>query len=123
MERVSAWLRKKHPKEHVRTSKLGHAISIEGVGTNPDRCEEAIRVPWHIVDGESATFEAPVIPNSSVPALFGMRSLAAKRAVVDVSAKTLTFPGPGKVQIVFSPGKSHIQTRGDPNGSFAFAGD
>ena len=97
VERVNAWLKKHHPSESIQTSKLGRTISIEGVGTNPDRCENAVRVPLHMADGESATFDAPVIPNSSVPALLGMRSLAAKRAVVDVSAKTLTFPGPGQV--------------------------
>ena len=116
VERVGAWLSKHHPKERVQTSKLGRTISIEGVGTNPDRCENAVRVPLHMADGESATFDAPVIPNSSVPALLGMRSLAAKRAVVDVSAKTLTFPGPGQVQMILPPGSRTYNLEVTPTG-------
>ena len=96
VDRVGAWLHKHHPGERVQTSKLGRSISIEGVGTNPDRCENAVRVPLHMADGEAATFDAPVIPNSSVPALLGMRSLAAKRAVVDVSAKPTTHHALGR---------------------------
>ena len=116
VERVTAWLSKHHPGKSIRTSRLGRSISIEGVGTNPDRCENAVRVPLHLAGGETATFDAPVIPNSAVPALLGMRSLKAKRAVIDVHSKRIYFPGNGQVDIRMPEGSTSYQLEETPTG-------
>eukprot|EP00972_Heterocapsa_arctica_P036862 5427632-Heterocapsa_arctica.AAC.1 len=61
-------------------------------------------------------FQTPVIEDSDVPALLGMKSMKAKRIIVDVGAKLIHFPGPGPVQIILPPGSKTYQLEETPTG-------
>ena len=54
--------------------------------------------------GHQARFETPVIPDSECPALWGLKSLKTKRAVIDVPNLKLYLMGPGDYKVVPCPG-------------------
>ena len=71
-------------------------LHIEGVGKTVERCDTDVEVLGAIPlkDGSRAmksVYTAPVIPNSSVPALLGRESLTALRAVIDCATKQVHF--------------------------------
>ena len=51
----------------------------------------------------------PVIENSSLPPLLGLKSLTAKRALLDMHSRLLIFPGQGGVEVKCSPGTQLFQ--------------
>jgi len=116
VERVQSWLHRNVPEQTVQSTPLKRNITIEGVGSKPDQCARSVSVPLHLESGERASYNAPVIENSDVPALLGMKSLSAKRAIVDVSGKTISFPGPGKAEIKLPPGSKQYKLEETPTG-------
>ena len=66
------------------------------------------------VDGTSGvqwkcSYTAPVISGSNLPLLLGLKSLQAKKALLDTHGKLLIIPGPGGVEIRCSPGTVALQ--------------
>ena len=49
--------------------------------------------------GDSGIFRTPVIPDSEVPALLGLKTLEARHALIDVAGKKLYFLGDGEYTI------------------------
>ena len=103
-------------KEHMRKK-----LDIQGVGHGTQTCEQIHRVPIAVTNqttGQTgiAEFQAPVIPNSEVPGLLGLESLKSKKAVVDVDRKLLICPGPGGVEMQYSPGTRVYQLEEAPSG-------
>ena len=60
-------------------------------------------IPW------KCSYTAPVIAGSSLPLLLGLKSLMAKKAILDTHGKLLIIPGPGGVEIRCSPGTVALQ--------------
>ena len=54
--------------------------------------------------GHQARFDTPVIPDSEFPALWGLKSLKSKRAVIDVPNLKLYLMGLGDYRVVPCPG-------------------
>ena len=64
---------------------------------------ETQEFPW------KCSYTAPVIAGSSLPLLLGLKSLMAKKALLDTHGKLLIIPGPGGVEIRCSPGTVALQ--------------
>ena len=56
------------------------------------------------LEGETTSFDAPVVQNSDLPALWGLTSMERKRAIIDTGGKAAILPGPGGFKMVLSPG-------------------
>ena len=95
-------------------------LEIQGVGNGTQRCEwEAVLlITLQSKDGSYAEdrFTAPVIPDSAVPGLLGLKSMINKRAIVDTVNKRLIFCGPGPVEIKPPPGSDVYQMEQAPSG-------
>ena len=61
---------------------------------------------FETADGQAlvGSFTAPVIGQSNLPALLGLKSMEAKRAVLDMAGRMLYLPGPGGFHVQLSPG-------------------
>ena len=66
----------------VEAAGLGHLVTtrptslmVSGVGKDAEECKDVVSVPGQLEDGSYLEYEAPRIPNSSVPALCGMDTL------------------------------------------------
>jgi hypothetical protein len=75
-----------------------------------------VRMPVAVSTGEMGTFSAPVIPNSNVPALLGMKTLKKWRAMIDVVEKKLYLMGPGSVKVTCPPGSRVYDLQESPSG-------
>jgi hypothetical protein len=82
---------------------LASPMSVEGVGKSAQTASNAGQVPIGI-GGSAGTYTAPVIPDSDLPPLLGMRTLEGRQAILDCGNHRLIMPGPGGVHIQLSPG-------------------
>ena len=70
----------------------------------PATCQYKVTLPVALGRGDRGNSEAPEIPGSEVPALLGMRALAAMGPVLDCRNGRLYRVGPDGCQIKLSPG-------------------
>ena len=88
---------------------MARPISIEGVGAGTSQCTHEALVPIALEDGTQASFRCPVVPQSEIPALLGLKSLQSMRELIDVHGRKPVLPGPGGYKLPLSPGSlSHI---------------
>jgi len=61
---------------------------------------------------------APIVnpPGNQLPGLLGARTLMHERAILDMGAKRLIFPGPGEVKMIMPPGSIVIPLEQAPSG-------
>jgi len=94
--------------ENVKTEELSTSIGVEGVGSGAQRATELLKLPgaFKTSDGRRhrVIFEAPIIPNSDVPALWGHKSLARNRAVIDTVNRKIYLCGEGNIKFTPPPG-------------------
>lgn len=66
----------------------------------------ALSVDFELQDDAEGkcTYTAPVIPDSKLPPLLGLKSLMSKRAIIDTQGRLLILPGEGGVEFQCSPG-------------------
>ena len=104
----SRWVERMRELGHVGTTRTIRPIGVEGVGASAQQARESINIEGHVraVDGSthSASYEAPVIEGSEIPALWGHRSLARNRAVLDTVNRRLHLCGEGEIRFVPPPG-------------------
>ena len=55
-------------------------------------------------EGVKGKYRAPVIPNSTLPPLLGLKALREMGAVIDCAQGKLLLPGPGGYSFNMSPG-------------------
>ena len=83
-------------------------IGVEGVGEHGQKATRAVTMEGHVksVDGalHSATYQAPIINESDIPALWGHRSLAHNRSIIDTINRRLFLCGPGDIKFTPPPG-------------------
>ena len=94
---------------------LAQSMSVEGVGKASQTATEAGQIPIG-VQGHLGSYTAPVIPDSDLPPLLGMRTLEGRRAILDMGSKNLIFPGPGGVHLQLSPGSLVFPLEKSPSG-------
>jgi hypothetical protein len=103
-------------EQHVKASgqgcqrsALSNPISIEGVGTGASQAAQQFCAPVAFKNGDRASFTAPVVPNSDLPALWGLNSLERVKAIIDTAGRRLILPGPGGYRLQLSPGsRTHV---------------
>ena len=105
------------PNTSLRMTKC---LQVEGVGKAAQTAESACRVALRLQDsnGESlsGTFTAPVIPDSSLPPLLGLKSLRNMNAVIDTRNQLLYLPGPAGLRVEPSPGTRLFSLEMSPSG-------
>ena len=83
----------------VSLQPMGKPLQVAGVGSGASRTDVFARIPGAVTDSSGVTrriiFEAPIIPNSDLPALWGRESLTQHRAVIDMVGQNLVLCGPG----------------------------
>ena len=84
--------------EQIPTFRVG------GVGKHAQECNHKITNAIGLEDGSTGSYAAPVIPDSDVPALLGLKSLTNQRAIIDTYNNKLYLVGPGGYKIQMSPG-------------------
>ncbi|CAK0801133.1 unnamed protein product, partial [Prorocentrum cordatum] len=89
----------------IRTP-LDRVLEVGGVGSGSQQATHAHRYQLALQGGQAATYEAPVLPNSSVPALLGRASLRDQRILLDCFNNRMYRIGPGGYSLQLSPGSS-----------------
>jgi hypothetical protein len=108
-------------EQHVKASgqgcqrsMLANPISIEGVGTGANQAVQQFSAPVACKNGDRASFTSPIVPNSDLPALWGLSSLERVKAIIDTAGRRLILPGPGGYRLQLSPGsRTHILEKAD----------
>ena len=95
-------------------------MTVGGVGAGTQQCLWDSQIPTALrrADGtySRGTFTAPVIEDSSVPALLGQRSLEEHRAILDCFNKVLYLCAPGEVEIKVPEGSEKLPLVQAPSG-------
>ena len=58
-------------------------INVQGVGKHSQAVTDKVGMPGRLEDGTDIVFDSPVVPNSDIPALLGMRTLQRLHGIVD----------------------------------------
>ena len=95
-------------EQQVRQFKRDKPLNVGGVGHGTQRCTYEVSLPIAIrrQDGSycRGSYTAPTIDNSECPALLGLASLVASRAILDCGRRTLYLCAEGDVQVITPPG-------------------
>jgi len=76
---------------------------LSGVGDACKICTNAVRLTCALATGQKLEYEAPVIPDSSVPPLMGTKTMVKLRAIVDPVSKKLALIPEGKHHLIVYP--------------------
>ena len=97
----------------VGRRRLDLPLNVSGVGKDSQQAREAMTVDFQLMGQNDeviqASYCAPVIENSNLPPLLGLKSLTSKRALLDMHSRLLIFPGQGGVEVKCSPGTQLFQ--------------
>ena len=63
-------------------------------------------MPIALGSSQIGTFRTPVLPDSELPALWGLRSLEKSKTLIDTGNRRLIIPGPGGFRLIVSPGST-----------------
>ena len=109
----SRWVDRMRQLGYEGTYQEIRPIGVEGVGAQGQQATQSIQVRGHVrsLDGQthSARYQAPVIQGSDIPALWGQKSLARNRAVLNTVDRTLHLCGAGEIQFTPPPGTLSLQ--------------
>ena len=87
---------------------LSKPLNVQGVGNGSQEAgssqEVKFRVDCETTDGITGSFISPIVQNSELPPLLGLKSLRKCQAILDTAQQKLILPGPGGVQMKYSPG-------------------
>ena len=67
----------------IRTP-MQRPMNVQGVGKQSQQCVDMGCMPGELETGDDIEYSAPIIPNSSVPALWGLKSMERQKACFDV---------------------------------------
>ena len=100
----------KKPAESRRATPL----TVSGVGKGSQKCSFNVKLPITMdFDGvtKDCTIEAPVIPDSQVPMLYGLNSMERNRTVLDLTNGIAYMCGPGTVNLASAlpPGTQSVK--------------
>ena len=122
-----AWVREQAQRavqagHQPQQRKMKQPISVSGVGKGSQTVDWEVTLPVAITHLDEGTklddFLTPVIPNSPVPGLLGLRSVQSKRGIIDTFSDPpkMYFCGPGGYEIKLSPGSSTLPLYAAPSG-------
>jgi hypothetical protein len=83
-------------------------MAVSGVGAGSAKATQAVIFPGVAVDSEGVAqplmFNTPVVEGSSIPPLWGLRSLREQRALIDCAGLKLHLLGQGDLRLTLPPG-------------------
>ena len=79
-------------------------LEVGGIVVGSQRATVEVRLPIALANCKLSSYSAPMLPNSSTPALLGQRSLKDTRSIIDTYNKKLIHVGKGGYNIELSPG-------------------
>ena len=82
----------------------------------PKRAMTDIYHPLAFEYGSKRVFQAPLMPDSEIPAILGRYSLKRHRALIDCRSNTILFIGPGGYELESSPGTEKHRVHDTPGG-------
>ena len=92
----------------AKSLRMNKPLSVEGVGKNAQSAAAAKRMAVRLSNDEGAvvpgSFTAPVISDSDLPPLLGLKSLKSFRCILDIGNNKLIMPGPAGCEIQRCPG-------------------
>jgi hypothetical protein len=107
---------RKHGFAAMRRRPMDRPLTVEGVGSGCQSATETACITTCTPDHEVGTYEAPLIPDSDLPALWGLRSIAAKRGLIDAYNQRIYLVGEGGYNLQCSPGTIHYELETAPSG-------
>ena len=110
-----AELAKKH-NHGASFEKLDSPLAIDGVGKESSGCTQRGTVPIVLSDGIPAVYKAPMIDNSSVPALLGLNTMTKHRVLLDLAHNQYIMVGQGGFELKLSPGSKVLDLVRAPTG-------
>ena len=87
---------------------LDKKMPVSGIGENSSSCASIAKVPIMLHGGLKASYTAPLIEGSNVPALLGTQSMTQHNCIIDLVHNQLIMLGPGGIEIKLSPGSRVI---------------
>ena len=79
-------------------------MTCSGIGKGSQQAHFDVTHSISVGDGRWGTYTAPELPDSRVPALWGQRSMKAKRTLIDTFTGRIYLVGPGGYELKLSPG-------------------
>ena len=107
----------KHGLKQSHTRTIGK-VTLGGVGKNTQERNTEVMVST-VVDGVIDTFNAVMIEDSNLPALFGLKSLQSNNAILDLRTNRLIIPNsPSDVRIGFKKENTNVLRMKQAPGGF-----
>jgi len=104
------------PSQNKRTRPL----SVMGVGNGNQTCTHDCTLPIAMSrENDTAvagSFTTPVVANSELPGLLGLKTMRNNRAVLDMVNLQLHFCGPSDINLTMPPGTKSFQLEISPSG-------
>ena len=104
------------PSQNKRTRPL----SVMGVGNGNQTCTHDCTLPIAMSRENDTTvignFTTPVVANSELPGLLGLKTMRNNRAVLDMVNLQLHFCGPSDINLTLPPGTKSFQLEISPSG-------
>ena len=92
----------------VEAKELSRPLNVQGVGKGSQQARVSHSLKFALkADGAeqvSGSFNTPIVPDSDLPPLLGLKSLKRSKAILDTHGQKLIIPGPGGVEMIMSPG-------------------
>ena len=105
---LSMDLMSKQLKSQVTQKALHKPLSVQGVGNGSQEAGYSQEVKFHVesetADAVTGSFVSPIVENSELPPLLGLKSLRRCQAILDTQNQKLILPGPGGIEMKMSPG-------------------
>ena len=123
VKRILSILNEQGLIDQVKWKNLSKPINVSGVGKQSQLVEWEITVPLKVIANDvksSATYTAPVVGTeeepSTVPALWGIKSMRYQRAVIDLVNNEIHLCGPGRVYVNTPHGTSTLKIESSVSG-------
>ena len=104
----------------IPTEEMAKPVKVEGVGRGSQDATTLAKFPGAVMDISGlvhrVVWESPVVKDSSIPALWGVRSLREHRAILDMIGNKLLLCGPGDMKGGVPPGTWSLPIRLSPSG-------
>ena len=105
---------------HPGQAPMQPPLEIQGVGNGTQRCETKAILPITLPRSNGSFsldhYGAPVIPESAVPGLLGLKSMKNRRTIIDTVNNRMYFCGEGPVEIRPPPGTDVYTLEQAPSG-------
>ena len=96
-------------RHRIRCCPLAEPLAVQGVGAGAPIATHKAVVPIALETGDTASYTAPFLPGSEIPALLGLESMEAKRTVLDLANRKMYLMGPGDFVSQAPPGSHCLQ--------------